>query len=235
MLFHYHSERACWIIVNMRGHAIKFQLSVIDIWACQCHLVDDTRPRRRLWSWQCSRCSWPSRKRLQGCPWHEARNGSASSMGRAMKGSTGLLERVDPVNGTVNNTGRKDIVFQVCLAVLLKGRGSSSGNDSGGKWCCTAAGLEVGHLMPGAHWWKHVCKDVCWASVTWLAGVVSRFSPWFDWIFPGKHLIQFFNFWWQRCRNLGILSHIGIVIFDAEQVYFKLQVTNINIQEVTTN
>ena len=43
--------------------------------------------------------------------WLEARNGSASSMGRAMKGSTGLLKRVDPVNGTVNNTGRKDIVF----------------------------------------------------------------------------------------------------------------------------
>ena len=46
-----------------------------------------------------------------GCHWLEARNGSASSMGRAMKGSTGLLERVDPVNGIVNNTGRKDIVF----------------------------------------------------------------------------------------------------------------------------
>ena len=39
----------------------------------------------------------------------------------------------------------------------------------------------------------------------------------------------------QEAGNLGFLSHIIIVNFNAEQDYSKLQVTNIKIKEDATN
>ena len=43
----------------------------------------------------------------------------------------------------------------------------------------------------------------------------------------------YFNFWWVQefwAPNLGLNSHISIVIFDAEQVYLSLDATNFNVK-----
>ena len=124
----------------------------------------------------------------------------------------------------------------VCLAVLLlKGGGSSSGNTSGGRWCCTAAGLEVGHLMPVAHWWKYVCKDV-WGPV-WhgLQVLYLDFHLDLTGFSLGSTESNFSIFDDKDAGILGYFCTLALWFFDAEQVYFKLQVTNINIQEATTN
>ena len=62
---------------------------------------------------------------------------------------------------------------------------------------------------------------------------ISRFSPLIDWIFQGKHLIHFLvlkvkDFW-------NFVLHNCILVFDAKQVYLKLQVTNLKNKEVTVN
>ena len=62
---------------------------------------------------------------------------------------------------------------------------------------------------------------------------ISRFSPLIDQIFQGKHLIYFLvlkvkDFW-------NFVLHNCILVFDAKQVYLKLQVTNLKNKEVTVN
>ena len=51
-------------------------------------------------------------------------------------------------------------------------------------------------------------------------------------LFPGKHLIQFLVLKMKDFRNFVL--HNCILIFDAEQVYLKLQVINLK-KEVTVN
>ena len=48
----------------------------------------------------------------------------------------------------------------------------------------------------------------------------------FDRIFRGKALNPIFGDWDEGTWNLGFPSYISIVIFDAEPVYLKLQLTN---------
>ena len=51
--------------------------------------------------------------------------------------------------------------------------------------------------------------------------------------FPGKHLIQFLAYKMQDFRNFVL--HNCILYFNTEQVYLKLQVTNVKNKEVTAN
>ena len=51
--------------------------------------------------------------------------------------------------------------------------------------------------------------------------------------FPGKHLIHFLVLKMNDFRNFVL--HNCILVFDAEQVYWKLQVTNLKNKEVTVN
>ena len=51
--------------------------------------------------------------------------------------------------------------------------------------------------------------------------------------FPGKHLIHFLVLKMKDFRNF-VLDNC-ILVFDAEQVYLKLQVTNLKNKEVTAN
>ena len=62
---------------------------------------------------------------------------------------------------------------------------------------------------------------------------LSRFFPQIDQIFPGRHLIQFLANKIQEFQNFVL--HNCILIFDAEQVYLKPQVTKINNKEVAAN
>ena len=74
--------------------------------------------------------------------------------------------------------------------------------------------------------------EACWSR----SGTcdLSRFSPQFDRIFPGKaHLFQFLAEKMLDIRNFVL--HKCIINFEAEQVYFKLQVTNVKNKEVTSN
>ena len=60
---------------------------------------------------------------------------------------------------------------------------------------------------------------------------ISRFSPRIDRIFFREHLIQFLVLKMKDFRNF--ILHNCILVFDAEQVYLKLQVTNLKNKEVT--
>ena len=51
---------------------------------------------------------------------------------------------------------------------------------------------------------------------------------------PGKHLIRFLVIKMQKFRELE-LTHISIVIFNAEQVYLKLPSTNIALKLIWEN
>ena len=51
--------------------------------------------------------------------------------------------------------------------------------------------------------------------------------------FPGKRLIHFLVLKMKDFRNFVL--HNCILVFDAEQVYFKRQVTNLKNKEVTVN
>ena len=55
---------------------------------------------------------------------------------------------------------------------------------------------------------------------------LTRFSP-------GKHLIHFLVFKMEDFRNF--IQNNCILVFDAEQVYFKLQTTNLKNKEITVN
>ena len=78
-------------------------------------------------------------------------------------------------------------------------------------------------IMPSKHW-----------QVTISALVISPDCPLaLTRFFPGKHLIHFLvlkmkNFW-------NFVLDNCILDFDAEQVYLKLQVTNLKNKEVTVN
>ena len=60
---------------------------------------------------------------------------------------------------------------------------------------------------------------------------LCRFHPQFDRIFSGKDLIQFLANKMQKFRKFHL--HNCILIFDAEHVHLKLQVTNVQTMEVT--
>ena len=62
---------------------------------------------------------------------------------------------------------------------------------------------------------------------------ISRFFPRIDRIFSGKHLIHFLVLKIKDFRNFVL--HNCVLVFDAEQVYLKLQVTNLTNKEVTVN
>ena len=64
-------------------------------------------------------------------------------------------------------------------------------------------------------------------------GIYPDFPPNLTGIFPGKHLIQFLANNMQDFRNFVL--HNCILNFDTEQVYLKLQVTNIKNKEGTAN
>ena len=62
---------------------------------------------------------------------------------------------------------------------------------------------------------------------------ICRFSPRIDSIFPGKHLIHFLVL---KMKDLQtFVLHNCILVFDAKQVYLKLQVINLKNKEVTVN
>ena len=72
----------------------------------------------------------------------------------------------------------------------------------------------------------------------WLAAqasmVISPDSPLeLTGFFPGKHLIHFLVLKMKDFRNF-VLDNC-ILVFDAEQVYLKLQATNLKNKEVTVN
>ena len=62
---------------------------------------------------------------------------------------------------------------------------------------------------------------------------ISRFFPRIDRIFPGKQLIHFLVLKMKDFRNF-VLNNC-ILDFDAEQVYWKPQVTNLKNKKVTAN
>ena len=62
---------------------------------------------------------------------------------------------------------------------------------------------------------------------------ITRFFPRTDLIFPGKHLIHFLVLKMKDFLNF-VLDNC-ILVFDAEQVYLKLQATNLKNKEVTVN
>ena len=62
---------------------------------------------------------------------------------------------------------------------------------------------------------------------------ISRFSPRIDRIFSGEALNPFLVLKMKDFRNFVL--HNCILVFDAEQVYLKLQVMNLKNKEVTVN
>ena len=80
-------------------------------------------------------------------------------------------------------------------------------------------------------------KDSEWRCTELTLGLdtrdISRFSPRIDRIFPGEALNPFFG-----AQDKGFSDFVldnCILDFDAEQVYVKLQVTNLKNKEVTVN
>ena len=63
--------------------------------------------------------------------------------------------------------------------------------------------------------------------------MISRFSPQIDWSFRWEALNPFLVLKIKDFRNF--ILHNCILVFDAEQVYLKLQVTNLKNKEVTVN
>ena len=64
-------------------------------------------------------------------------------------------------------------------------------------------------------------------------GDLSSLPPLFDQIIPWEEVYPVFGD--QDAGISGFLSHISIVILEAEQVYLKLQVTNFKIKKAITN
>ena len=68
-----------------------------------------------------------------------------------------------------------------------------------------------------------------------IPGDISRFSPQIDRIFSGKHLIHF-KFLVLKMKNFrNFVLHNWTLVFDAEQDYIKLRVTNLKNKEVILN
>ena len=66
-----------------------------------------------------------------------------------------------------------------------------------------------------------------------VASNLSKFSAWFNTMFPGKQLIQFLAN--NMSYDQNFILHNCIIIFDTVQFYWKLWITNFMNKEVIAN
>ena len=100
--------------------------------------------------------------------------------------------------------------------------------------CCSLNGRQpLGWKYLTIQWiwdWNSLNLTCSWSFDLWYLQIFPSNWPYF---FSGKHLIPFLVLKMKDFWNFVLDNYI--LVFDAEQVYLKLQATNLKNKEVTVN